>query len=357
MTNVWTNGDYTSCGFPVLAPALIANKTYRNINGRPEVVGGDTVEYVIEVMNTGNLNAAGVKLYDGIPASTNYIPGSTKLNGVTIPDVSGAMPYSIAGGRLINTLGQPNGIIRPGMAYKVVMTFRVKTNPSTYVCNQSKVTLFDMNGNTIFINTNDPTQVGGGLHPTCFYAYGVLAANTLSFKASLVDEKSILQWNVKDEHNINYYEVEYSTDGTHFTALGRVNSKGNNAGTNTYQFTDESNMVALSRYYRLKIVGAGGGYTYSTILKLSLKNLQVARIMPNPFDKVINIQLFLKRAEKVNMRLVDMYGRVVYQSAEALSKGTHALSIQVPDRLSAGTYVLELMAGADDLYQQKLLKR
>ena len=81
-TNVWTNGDYTSCAFPVLAPALTANKTYSNINGRPFVVGGDTIEYRIEVSNTGNINAAGVKLYDGIPMSTNYIAGSTKMNGV-----------------------------------------------------------------------------------------------------------------------------------------------------------------------------------------------------------------------------------------------------------------------------------
>jgi uncharacterized repeat protein (TIGR01451 family) len=357
LTNVWTNGDFTSCGFPVLAPALIANKKFRNINGRPDVVGGDTVEYIIEVINTGNLNAAGVKLYDGIPASTSYIPGSTKLNGVAVPDVSGAMPFSVTGGRLINTMGQPNGIIRPGMAHKVVMTFRVKTTPGNNVCNQSKITLFDMNGNAIFINTNDPTQVGGGLHPTCFYAHGVLAANTLSFKASLVDEKSILQWSVKDEHDVNYYEVEYSTDGTHFTTLGRVNSKGNNTGTNTYQFADVANTASLIRYYRLKVAGTSGDYTYSTILKLSLKNLQVARIMPNPFDKVINVQLFLKRAEKVSIRLVDMYGRVVYRTTEALGKGTHALSVQVPGGLATGTYVMELMAGADDLYQQKLLKR
>lgn len=357
LNNVWTNGDYTSCGFPVLAPALIANKTYRNINGRPDVVGGDTVEYVIEVMNTGNLNAAGVKLYDGIPAATNYIPGSTKLNGVTVSDVSGSMPFSVTGGRLISTLGQPNGIIKPGAPFKVVMTFRVKTQPNTFVCNQSKVMLFDMNGNTIFINTNDPTQGGSGLHPTCFYANGVLPANNLSVKASLIDERSLLQWSVKDEYEIDYYEVEFSNDGSQFTPVGKVTSKGNNTGINNYQFTDAGNTVALNRYYRLKVVGVNGAHTYSLILKISQKNLQVVRIMPNPFDKVINIQLYLKSAEKLQIRLIDMYGRVVYRATESLSKGTHALSIQAPGGLAAGTYIMELMAGTDDLYQQKLLKR
>lgn len=357
LNNVWNNGDYTSCGFPVLAPDLIANKTYRNINGRPDVVGGDTVEYVIEVINTGNINAAGVKLYDGIPASTNYIPNSATLNGVPVPDVGGIMPFAVAGGRLISTLGQPNGIIKPGAPHKVVMTFRVKTAPDSYVCNQSRVTLFDTNGNTIFINSNDPTQGNGGQNPTCFYVNGVLPANNLAFKASLVDERSILQWGVKDEYDIDYYEVEYSTDGKQFIPLGRVNSKGNNTGANNYQFTDQVNTLAMTRYYRLKVVGVRGTHTYSPVLRLSLKNLQVTRILPNPFDKVITIQLYLKSAERLQMRLIDMYGRVVYNAAEQLSKGTHSLSVQVPSGLAAGTYVMELIAGADDLYLQKLLKR
>ena len=357
LNNVWTNGDFTSCGFPVLAPALIANKTYRNINGNSDVVGGDTVEYVIEVINTGNLNAAGVKLYDGIPATTDYIPNSAQLNGVPIPDAGGIMPFAVPGGRLISTLGQSSGIIRPGMANKVVMTFRVKTEPNTYVCNQSKVMLFDMNGNTIFINTTDPAQGNTGVHPTCFYAHGILPANNLTFKASLIDERSLLQWSVKEEHNVGYYEVEYSTDGSRFITLGRVSTKGNNTGVNNYQFTDLANTTAASRYYRLKITGANGAHTYSPVLRLSLQSLQVTRIHPNPFDKVITIQLYLKNAERVRMRLIDMYGRTVYNAAEQLSKGTHSLSIQVPSGLAVGTYVMELLAGAGDLYQQKLLKR
>jgi uncharacterized repeat protein (TIGR01451 family) len=357
LNNVWNNGDFTSCGFPVLSPVLIANKTYRNINGNPVVIGGDTVEYVIEVMNTGNLNAAGVKLYDGIPASTNYIPGSTTLNGVPVADAGGVMPFSVAGGRLISSAGQGNGIIRPGVAHKVVMTFRVKTAPNTYVCNQSKVMLFDINGNTIFINTNDPTQGGGGLHPTCFFANGVLPANNLSFKASIIDTRSILQWSVKEEHNVAHFEVEYSTDGVNFSTLGKIYSKGNTAGINSYQFTDDDNSIAVNRYYRLKVTGTNGAYMYSNVIRLNLQNLQVTRIQPNPFDKVITVQLYLQRAERVQLRLVDMYGRVVYHAAEQLSKGTHSLTVQVPAGLAAGTYVMSLLAGTDDLYQQKLLKR
>lgn len=357
LNNVYTNGDYTSCGFPVLAPVLVANKTYRNINGHIGVVGGDTVEYVIEVINTGNLNAAGVKLYDGIPASTNYIPNSTRLNGVPVADVSGNMPFSLTGGRLINTLGQPNGIIRPGDQHKVVMTFRVKTTANNYVCNQSRVTLFDINGNTIFINTDDPTLPGSGAQPTCYYAHGVLPDNSLTFKASLIDDRSLLQWNVKDEMNVDFYEVEFSTDGTKFSSLGRIDSKGDIVGTHSYTFSDRANVTAVARYYRIRVVGTNGGTLYSPVIRLSLRNLQVNRILPNPFDKHITVQLQLKSAEKVEFRLLDMYGRVVYRGVESLAKGAHAITIELPGSLVAGTYVMDVMAGTAEIHQQKLLKR
>ena len=356
-SNVWTTGDYTSCGFPVLAPALIANKTFHNINGLPDIVGGDTVEYVIEVTNTGNLNAAGVKLYDGIPVSTTYIPGTAKMNGANVADVGGEMPFAVSGGRLINTTGEAAGIIKPGAGYKVTVSFRAKTSPDSYVCNQSRITLFDMNGNTIFINSNDPSQGSSGQNPTCFYSNGILAANTLKFKASIADDQSILQWNVTDEHNIKNYVVQYSTDGTQFVNIGSVVGKGDNTGTNSYQFIDEVNTDAATRFYRLKVIGSRGGETYSQVLRLGLKSLQVTRVQPNPFDKVINIQLQLKSSGQLQMRLMDIYGRVVYRGYEQLGKGTHSLSVQVPAGLTPGAYVLELMTGNDDLFQQKLIKR
>ncbi len=119
--NVWTTGDYTSCAFPVLAPALAANKTYRNINGSPIIVGGDTVEYRIEVINTGNINAAGVNLHDAIPNATLYIPGTTRLNGILLADDLGpTMPYAVTGGREIHSPVNPmvsSGPAQPTVLY------------------------------------------------------------------------------------------------------------------------------------------------------------------------------------------------------------------------------------------------
>jgi uncharacterized repeat protein (TIGR01451 family) len=356
MTNVWTNGDYTSCAFPVLSPDLAATKTYSNINGRPWVIGGDTVEYRIEVTNSGNINAAGVKLYDGIPAATEYIPGSAKLNGVTVPDLPGSiMPFSVAGGRLINSSTEQPGIIKPGDANKAVVTFRAKVSPANLVCNQSRITLIDASGNTIFINSNDPSQPSHQ-DPTCFYSDGVLPLGNISLKGSINNTNSVLQWKINSELNIAQFDIEYSEDGVNFRYAGSVRSKGNTSAVNAYQFTDLVNTSSEIRFYRLKIVNTKGDHSYTPVIKLSSKNLQLISVQPNPFEREINIRIQLKNAENLELMLMDLQGRKVLSKKVAAEKGSQTIIMNAPASLAPGMYIFELRGSSEIKYQQKLLK-
>ncbi|OQP53210.1 hypothetical protein A4D02_22725 [Niastella koreensis] len=355
ISNVWTSGDFTSCGFPVLSPALIANKTYRNTRGVPFVVGGDTVEYSIEVTNTGNINAPGVKLFDSVPSATAYIPNSTAMNGIGIADNSGVMPFAIAGGQYINSTGEQSGIVKPGAGNKVVVTFRAKTIADMYVCNQSRITLLDGDGNTIFVNSDDPAQPGSQ-NATCFYTSGVLATNSLNFSGSLANNQSLLKWTLQEDDNIAGYELEYSETPDHFKTTGKLTARHNGNIGSDYQFADKINTTADSRFYRLKIVQQNGRYTYSGIVFLSLKEVGM-NVYPNPFHKEINVQLQLKMAEQLRFRLVDFYGKEVYTSAQSFSAGYHSVSLNVPAGCRPGMYVLEVSGPKGRLLQQKLLKK
>ncbi|THU41401.1 DUF11 domain-containing protein [Niastella caeni] len=353
-TNVYHTGDFTTCAFPVLASSIIADKTFRNINGSGTIVGGDTVEYVITVTNIGNINAAGVYMYDYIPSSTTYLAGTTRLNGIPVADVGGVMPYAVSGGRLVNTLGEDPGIIRPTGANAAVVTFQVVTQPNQQVCNQSRISLLDADGNVMFVNSNDPTNVGQT--PTCFYSDGVLPLTNLKFRGSLKDEKSVLQWTMNGDDNIAYYDIEFSENGTSFSHAGKVEGKGRTNSANSYQFTDPEHTFASVRYYRLKLMQKGGNFTYSGIIRLNANDLDVEAV-PNPFDKDINVQIRLKTAETVRVRLVDFLGREVYSTTEQLSIGSHSLSIRIPSGLTKGMYVLDVKAGSDQIFQKKLLKK
>jgi uncharacterized repeat protein (TIGR01451 family) len=351
--NVYESGDFTTCGFPVLASSIIADKTYHNIDGSSTVNGGDTVEDVITVTNIGNINAAGVYMYDYIPPATTYIAGTTKLNNNPVPDVGGVMPYAVSGGRLVNTLGQDPGIVLPTAASAAVVKFRVKTEPNKQVCNQSRITLLDADGNVMFVNSSDPTNVGQT--PTCFYSDGVLPLTNLKFKGSLVDDKSVLSWTMNGDESVANYEIEYSENGTSFSAAGKVASKGNTNAANSYQFTDVEHAFSSKRFYRLKVNQKGGSYTYSGVIMLDLKDMDIQAV-PNPFDKTINVQVRLKTAENVRIRLVDFTGREVYTTTEQLGIGGHSILIRIPTVLPKGMYVLEVKTDTEQLFQKKLLK-
>ena len=351
--NATFSGDMTSCGFPVLSSAIVADKTAANYNGSSTVVGGDTVIYTITVTNTGNFNAAGVKLYDYIPPSTSYLPNSTFLNGAAVADVGGVMAFAVSGGRLVNSPGESGGILKPGTAYSAVVKFAVITEANKQICNQSKITLLDADGNIIFVNSSDPNNPGQT--PTCFYSDGVLPSNNLKFKGSLNNEMSVLHWTISEDPNIASYEVEYSENGITFNTTGNVAGK-DNGQINNYEFTDTRNIYSSLRYYRIKIIQKGGSFTYSGTIRLNVKGLDI-QVIPNPFDKELNVQLQLKSKEQIRIRLIDFYGREVYTSSEQLGAGSHSLSLRIPSNLVKGMYVLEIAAGNNHVFQKKVLKR
>ncbi|MEY8861203.1 hypothetical protein AB9K23_05795, partial [Tenacibaculum singaporense] len=117
--------DMGSCSTPTYNPILSATKSVKNItkSADPAVIAlsGDVLEYTIVVNNTGNLSASNTTFTDAIPASTTYVANSTQLNGVSISDVGGNMPYTTA--TEIHSSTQPDGVVTIGGP--VTITFRV----------------------------------------------------------------------------------------------------------------------------------------------------------------------------------------------------------------------------------------
>ncbi|OQP50952.1 hypothetical protein A4H97_03775 [Niastella yeongjuensis] len=357
-SGVYMSGDYTTCAFPVLNSSIIAKKTYTDIDGDGHINGGDTVEYKITVTNIGNINAAGVYMYDYIPPSTTYIKNTTKMNGIAVPDASGGvMPFAKTGtpnGKMVNTLGEDPGIVLPTQDNSAVVTFRVRTEPNKQVCNQSKITLTDADGNIMFVNSSDPTNTGQT--PTCFYSDGVLPLINLKFKGALQEQKSVLNWTMNGDDGVATYDVEYSENGTVFTKAGTVAAKENSNIANSYQFTDAEHTFSTTRWYRLRVNQKGGSVNYSGVIMLNTNKLDV-EAMPNPFDRDVNVQILVKSAEQVRIRLIDFSGREVYTTSEQLAIGSNSISIRIPAGLSKGMYMLDIRSGKEVLFQKKLLKK
>lgn len=117
-----------------------------------------------------------------------------------------------------------------------------------------------------------------------------LPVQLLSFTAQSKPDAVTLQWTTAKEESFAGFEPERSVDGSTWNKMAFVSTKANNASAITpYSYTDNT-PVTGHVYYRLKLVDADGGFTYSKHLTV-IKNAQNASMQnyPNPFSRQTNI--------------------------------------------------------------------
>ncbi|MEO5562888.1 MAG: SdrD B-like domain-containing protein, partial [Chitinophagaceae bacterium] len=187
-----------------------------------------------------------------------------------------------------------------------------------------------------------------------FFA-AVLSVQQLDLKAVLEKNITHLTWNTINETNVKQYHIERSIDGTNFTNIGSMYSKG--AGN--FSYAKDDNIASLSTgsvYYRLYIEDYNGQFKYSAIVKVGLnKNIKVA-MMPNPFTSFINLQIDNNKREDAAIRIFNVTGQVVHKKSLILEKGINSILLDDMQRLPAGTYILDVRAGESSL-TQKIVKR
>ena len=184
-----------------------------------------------------------------------------------------------------------------------------------------------------------------------------LPLNLVTFKGSLQNGTTLLEWQTANEINTSNFTVERSTDGRNFQQIGTVAATGNAGVTNKYSYTDydvtrQSFSVV---YYRLKVVDIDGSYTYSDIVTITLPFItsRVA-LFPNPAAHEVNVTITTAIDGKVKWQLIDNAGRIVIHNSIAAKKGNNNIVINL-NRLSTGTYFL-IVSGSDIDQKVKLEK-
>src|SRR6266540_5366599 len=143
----------------VNAQTMTLSKSVENITtGSDGTIAsqGDILVYTIIVNNTSTANFINTRLYDNIPAGVSYVTGSTTLNGASVADASGKMPFASSGG-LIKSPTYGAGILAPNKS--VTVTFEVKvtanggsiTNTATIDGSYNSVSIVQTT-NTVFTN-------------------------------------------------------------------------------------------------------------------------------------------------------------------------------------------------------------
>lgn len=144
---------------------------------------------------------------------------------------------------------------------------------------------------------------------TIFYDFTVLPVNLISFNAANNNNKVEVSWTTANEINMTGYEVQRSTDGSSFSAVGSIPSR-NSSSIAQYSFKD-NNPINGTSYYRLKMNGAAGYVKYSSIAAVQVNNTESIVLYPNLVTANQPIHITNTGNQRLNIRLYDQAGRLV----------------------------------------------
>lgn len=169
----------------------------------------------------------------------------------------------------------------------------------------------------------------------------VLPVKYINFSSRKFDNKVMLNWNVSNENNVAYYQVEKSFDCMHFDAIGKVNYQPVSGAVNTYGFTDNAFFTGTA-CYRIKQVNADGKFAYSDIINVSNSVKEKFKIAPNPAKNQTTVFIESETEQIITIQMNDIKGRKLLVKRLSLHQGNNAVTLYDLDRFEKGTYILKI---------------
>jgi hypothetical protein len=186
-----------------------------------------------------------------------------------------------------------------------------------------------------------------------------LPLTLISFNVTDKDCQANLEWKTASEVNTSHFEVESSSDGRNFRAIGRVEAQGNGNGR-TYGF--RAAQVPGRSYYRLKMADLDGKFTYSPVRTLTIgcAGQTQLSIYPNPLTQGSSLSFRLSTGYRGNAKaeLVTTEGRIIRTMALSVGLGENNYALPAAD-LPAGAYTLRVIreTGEPIAEPQRVIKR
>jgi Secretion system C-terminal sorting domain len=298
---------------------------------------------------TGFLNAAGFLMaaHNGQAATVNTnasIPGLVSSTAISLWNRSWYIQRS--GGKNsgqvtlnFNFTQYNGGTPSPASNYALIYnatdgTFATGTNTIVTASSTS------ISGGTVSV-TVIASNVSTGYYALSYSTNPiVLPLQLTAFTVTAQQNTALLEWTMERAAGLDHFNVQHSTDGATFTAIGTVAAAAGDAGSANYTFTDQDPIKALN-YYRIEIVNEDGSTTYSGIRTLGSASAGTATvsIYPNPATDRLHVTTSANTA--FNILIVDVQGRVVRQVAVASGNTT---DITISD-LVKGIYFAEILTG------------
>jgi hypothetical protein len=251
-----------------------------------------------EAVNSTTVNGTTFQLKD---ADNNIIPASVNVNG--------------ASDQISLT---PSVTLTPSSPYTV-----------TIISGASGIK--DLAGNSLTGDFSWSFTTGLGTLPILLHKFSVSQNGSIN----------LVRWTTELESNIEYFEVERSTDGVNFQPINRQ-AATNSSGISQYSFSDD-NFSSGVNYYRLKIVEQGPIIQYSVIVRAVSENENYElKIMPNPVTGNFYLSYHSSKEDKVTIEINDITGRLIKTLKENVNKGQNIIFIKSSPDWHTGVYFIQV---------------
>jgi 1,4-alpha-glucan branching enzyme len=168
-----------------------------------------------------------------------------------------------------------------------------------------------------------------------------LPVTIINFSGKKEGDKNLLSWQVANEINLAFYELQKSDDGQNFSLATKIKADGEKY----YSYSDQSTNFPNDEYYRLKTIDKDGNFSYTSIVKIkSSINSWNAQVTPNPVEKNINLKIESPGEEKATIIISDLSGRHLYEHPISIHAGNNSFEINKSATLSNGTYFLSIFS-------------
>lgn len=171
---------------------------------------------------------------------------------------------------------------------------------------------------------------------------GTLPVELTVFEANCKDSFIDIYWKTESEVNNDYFIIESSTNLIDFDIIATINGSGNSNTIKEYSYQDYN--LKGTKYYRLTQVDFDGTvevfYVITTSCTDEYDELDVS-VYPNPFSKIINLDIQNIEPGLIEINIYDQTGRIVHKESSNSTAMATFLQIQLPD-LMPSVYLLQI---------------
>ncbi len=182
----------------------------------------------------------------------------------------------------------------------------------------------------------------------------ILPIELLAFDARFENDQVALYWSTLSEKSNDYFTIERSQDGQHFTAIERISGAGDSDIPLTYRTFDPHPRSGIN-YYRLKQTDYNGNFSYSHIEAIKIQDGNI-RLYPNPVTDHLYIATNGFENGETKYSIFNLNGKEVINGIIELHDNLAVLQVNEIQSLPPGSYFVKIFHERNGGFSQKFVK-